>query len=106
MSSDPWDDWETAADAGLIDCEKPKVVANTATANQIIWENANKYSTPVIIHANESIHYKPEVKILKRPEDAKSRKDKVTDKPVKPLADREKDYLEARRKIFEKFEKK
>ncbi|KAI9250700.1 hypothetical protein EDC94DRAFT_697935 [Helicostylum pulchrum] len=106
MSNDPWDDWETAADAGLIDCEKPKVSTTTASANQLLWENANKYATPTIIHANDTVHYKPELRILKRPEDAKSRKDIVAEKPVKAFADREKDYLEARRKIFEKFENK
>lgn len=46
------------------------------------------------------------LKVLKRPQDAKSRKDAVADKPIKALADREKDYMEARRKIFEKFENK
>lgn len=46
------------------------------------------------------------LKILKRPHDATSRKDVVAEKPIKALADREKDYMEARRKIFEKFENK
>jgi hypothetical protein len=43
---------------------------------------------------------------LRRPDDARNKKDAVTEKPIKPLADREKDYLEARRKIFDKFDKK
>ncbi|KAG2198073.1 uncharacterized protein EV154DRAFT_517740 [Mucor mucedo] len=104
MSNDPWDDWETAADAGLIDCKKAK--PTTASANQLLWEKANAYATPVIIQSTTHTEYKPELKILKRPQDAKTRNDVVVEKPIKALADREKEYMEARRKIFEKFENK
>lgn len=110
MSEDPWDDWETAADAGLIDCDipKPKKTQPTALSNKQLWEKANEYSAPVIIHTNDAVHteYKPEIKVLKRPQDMKTKKESVIDKPVKPLADREKEYMEARRKIFEKYESK
>ncbi|CAO3634235.1 unnamed protein product [Mucor hiemalis] len=112
MSEDPWDDWETAADAGLIDCDIPKVkkisTTTTTISNKQLWEKANEYSAPVIVHANNAIHteYKPEIKVLKRPQDAKNKKESVMDKPIKPLADREKEYMEARRKIFEKYESK
>jgi hypothetical protein len=44
------------------------------------------------------------MKILKRPQDAKNRKEASLEKPVKLLAEREKDYMEARRKIFEKYD--
>jgi hypothetical protein len=44
------------------------------------------------------------MKILKRPQDAKNKKEAALNTPVKPLAEREKDYEQAKRKIAEKFE--
>ncbi|CAO3622323.1 unnamed protein product [Mucor fragilis] len=117
MSEDPWDDWETAADAGLNDCKtptekvKPKAAttASTFQSNQQLWEKANQFASPVIVHTNTlAAHadYKPELKILKRPQDAKSKKDITLTKPVKSLAEKEKDYEAAKRLIDEKFQKK
>ncbi|KAL7325785.1 hypothetical protein PS15p_208225 [Mucor circinelloides] len=113
MSEDPWDDWETAADAGLNDCkiptEKVKPKATTFQLNQQLWEKANQFTSPVIVHTNTlAAHadYKPEIKILKRPQDAKSKKEITLTKPVKTLAEKEKDYEAAKRLIDEKFEKK
>jgi hypothetical protein len=45
------------------------------------------------------------MKILKRPQDAKNKKEAALNAPVKPLVEREKDYEEAKRKIAEKFQK-
>ncbi|KAG2200103.1 hypothetical protein INT46_006482 [Mucor plumbeus] len=113
MSEDPWDDWETAADAGLNDCkiliEKVKAKATTCQSNKQLWEKANEYASPVIVHTNTlAAHadYKPELKILKRPQDAKNRKETTLSKPIKSLAEKEKDYETAKRLINEKFEKK
>ncbi|KAI8992396.1 hypothetical protein BDB01DRAFT_778340 [Pilobolus umbonatus] len=100
MNDDPWDDWETAADAGLIDCKKS---ITTKTSNEI------KPNNPIIIHSNDTpshVDYKPDIKILKRPKDVKLPRDKLLDKPVKAIEEREKDYMEARRKIFESFDQR
>ncbi|KAI8880478.1 hypothetical protein K501DRAFT_335371 [Backusella circina FSU 941] len=101
MSTDPWDDWETAADAGLNDY-KPKEKAKVD--NKELWEKANQYTTPVIIMSDNNhtpaADYKPSIKVLKRPENASTIRTQTTKAPVKSLADREKDYEEARRKIF------
>lgn len=43
---------------------------------------------------------------MKRPQDAKSKKEITLTKPVKTLAEKEKDYEAAKRLIDEKFEKK
>lgn len=87
---------------------------------------SNEYASPVIVHTNTlAAHadYKPEVncfnqlilylikhvsqlKILKRPQDAKNRKETTLSKPIKSLAEKEKDYETAKRLINEKFEKK
>ncbi|CAO0800728.1 unnamed protein product [Mucor circinelloides] len=70
---------------------------------------SNQFTSPVIVHTNTlAAHadYKPEVKILKRPQDAQSKKEITLTKPVKTLAEKEKDYEAAKRLIDEKFEKK
>ncbi|KAI8643674.1 hypothetical protein BD408DRAFT_442352 [Parasitella parasitica] len=111
MSEDPWNDWETAADAGLSDLptEKTKTKATTFQSNLQLWDKANEYTCPVIVHTNTlAAHasYKPELKILKRPQDAKNKKDSTLTRPTKSLAEKEKDYEEAKRLINERFEKK
>ncbi|KAI8083328.1 uncharacterized protein B0P05DRAFT_536928 [Gilbertella persicaria] len=103
MSKDPWDDWETATEAGLNDIPKSKTLSN-----QQLWEKANAYSTPMIVHTNQKhTEYKPELKILKRSADIKPDLDPAKKTvQVKALAQRQKDYEEAKRRIEEKFNKK
>ncbi|CEP17751.1 hypothetical protein [Parasitella parasitica] len=112
MSEDPWDDWEAAADAGLSDLptEKPKTKATTTfQSNLQLWDKANEYACPVIVHANTlaaHANYKPEMKILKRPQDVKNKQESTLTRPIKSLVEKEKDYEEAKRLIDEKFKKK
>ncbi|KAI9478446.1 MAG: hypothetical protein EXX96DRAFT_608953 [Benjaminiella poitrasii] len=97
----------------LIDYKKPsskKTITNKS--NQQIWKKANQFATPIIIHTNNDLghtEYKPKLVILKRPEEEKIKQKLKTEKmaaerPVKALEDKVKDYEEAKRKIFEKFE--
>ncbi|KAI8376257.1 uncharacterized protein BYT42DRAFT_573979 [Radiomyces spectabilis] len=109
MGDDPWDDWESAADAGLIDYNAPvKSTRKEKTEEEKskeLWEKANQTLTPTVIRTDSSrTEYKPEIKILKRPSNfprgSGTRKDPATSAPVKTLAEREKEYLAARERIL------
>ncbi|KAG0170649.1 hypothetical protein DFQ28_000496 [Apophysomyces sp. BC1034] len=112
MADDPWDDWETAADAGLLDYKQPhtpgKAVIDEDAENKKLWMEANQYATPVVIRTNSAqTEYKPEVittteiKILRRPKDTPE-KPKINQPAPKTLQEREKEYTAAREKIFGK----
>ncbi|ORZ23300.1 hypothetical protein BCR42DRAFT_446999 [Absidia repens] len=109
--NDAWDDWETAADTGLADFKKPETPKTTSInkqnkedANAKLWKQANEYSTPTIIRTDTiQTQYQPEIKILKRSNDAPRGHLKGTSTgtaQTKSLVDREKDYLLARKRIF------
>ncbi|KAI8340498.1 hypothetical protein BC941DRAFT_417424 [Chlamydoabsidia padenii] len=113
-NNDAWDDWETAADAGIADYIKtptpppPKPTnanykQNTDQANAILWRQANEYATPTVIRTDTvQTQYQPEIKILKRSKDTSQRggRSNTTGGPVKTLEQREKDYMLARQRIF------
>ncbi|KAL1936107.1 hypothetical protein VTP01DRAFT_241 [Rhizomucor pusillus] len=51
-----FDDWESAADAGLIDYTAPvkkekakKTLVDLESEYKRIWEEANRYSTPTVV---------------------------------------------------------
>ncbi|CAO3653870.1 unnamed protein product [Cunninghamella echinulata] len=73
--------------------------------NERLWEKANEYSTPTIIRTDTiRTQYQPEIKILKRspnkPKGPRLPEDNDTQPIKKTLAEREKDYLLARERIF------
>ncbi|CAO3649403.1 unnamed protein product [Cunninghamella blakesleeana] len=114
--NDAWDDWETAADAGLADFKKPiekkkpsppiiKKQVGKKDDNDLLWEKANEYSTPTIIRTDTvRTQYQPEIKLLKRspnqPPGINRSSGKQDTQPIKTLAEREKEYLLARERIF------
>ncbi|KAI8089531.1 uncharacterized protein BX664DRAFT_333250, partial [Halteromyces radiatus] len=112
--NDAWDDWETAADAGLADFKgKPAIPKaqekskqnNMEDSNTKLWKQANEHTTPIIIRTDTvQTQYQPEIKILKRSETPRARPSSTSTNttPIKTLEEREKDYKLARMRIFGK----
>ncbi|CAI2168630.1 20593_t:CDS:2 [Funneliformis geosporum] len=66
MDDDPWDDWETAADAGLD--PKPSKAVDEHEKNKQLWQEANAFAQPEIIRVDTArTEYVPQLRILKRP---------------------------------------
>ncbi|CAG8512939.1 13450_t:CDS:10 [Ambispora leptoticha] len=109
--ADPWDDWETAADAGLD--PKPAKKVDEHEKNKQIWQDANTYVQPEIIRTDTSrTEYVPQVRILRRPREPGSTtithpsllpsSSDDADSMPKTFEEREADYNAARQKIFGK----
>ncbi|KAI8979238.1 hypothetical protein BDF20DRAFT_868384 [Mycotypha africana] len=108
MSEDNLEDWEVAGDFDDLS-RKNKNKASSANAPQQ-KKPANTATTPIIIHTNTEAsytHYKPEIKVLKRPDPGKNgsqsgrNENNNKKQPIyKTLAEKEKAYEEARRRIF------
>ncbi|CAO3668003.1 unnamed protein product [Umbelopsis ramanniana] len=101
---DPWDDWETAADAQLNNYHPPPP-NDDHEKNKKIWTEANTFTVPQIIRQDTvNTTYTPEIKILKRPTNPGSTTatppSAMSKKDVKTLEEREASYQAARRKIF------
>ncbi|KAH8547570.1 hypothetical protein BGW37DRAFT_470922 [Umbelopsis sp. PMI_123] len=101
---DPWDDWETAADAQLNDYHPPPP-NDDHEKNKKIWTEANAFAVPQIIRQDTAkSSYSPEIKILKRPTNPGSTTatppSAISKKDVKTLEEREASYQATRRKIF------
>lgn len=101
---DPWDDWETAADAQLNDYHPPPP-NDDHEKNKKLWTEANAFTVPQIIRQDTvKTTYTPEIKILKRPTNPGSTTmtpaSAMAQKGVKSLEEREASYEAARRKIF------
>ncbi|KAJ2960353.1 hypothetical protein NQZ79_g4348 [Umbelopsis isabellina] len=102
--TDPWDDWESAADLGLNDYHPPPP-NDDHEKNKTIWTEANTYSVPEIITKDTAkTMYTPEIKILKRPTNpgstTRSPSLNTTKKEAMTYEEREASYQAARRKIF------
>ncbi|CAM0141303.1 unnamed protein product [Umbelopsis sp. WA50703] len=123
--TDPWDDWESAADLGLNDYHPPPP-NDDHEKNKKIWTDANTYSVPEIITKDTARSmYTPEVsktsarsyafinitntcinqiKILKRPTNPGSTTHSpglnTTKKETMTYEERAASYQAARRKIF------
>ncbi|CAG8433103.1 7774_t:CDS:2 [Ambispora gerdemannii] len=104
--ADPWDDWETAADAGLD--PKPAKKVNEHEKNKQIWQDANAYAQPEIIRTDTTrTEYAPQLRILRRPKEPGSTTithpsllSDGADSTPKTLEEREANYNAARQKIF------
>ncbi|KAI8060115.1 SUZ domain-containing protein [Gongronella butleri] len=105
---DAWDNWETAADAGLADYVAPKPnKPSKQPSPEALWKDANQHApSPTIIHTDTArTQYQPEIKILKRPTGSTAPMhargtNSGSPKTKKTLAEREKEYQEARERIF------
>ncbi|KAM3584026.1 hypothetical protein VKS41_003994 [Umbelopsis sp. WA50703] len=102
--TDPWDDWESAADLGLNDYHPPPP-NDDHEKNKKIWTDANTYSVPEIITKDTARSmYTPEIKILKRPTNPGSTTHSpglnTTKKETMTYEERAASYQAARRKIF------
>ncbi|CAJ0761345.1 23934_t:CDS:2 [Entrophospora sp. SA101] len=111
MTDDPWDDWETAADANLD--PKPRKIVDEHKTNLKLWQEANTFTHPEIIRTDSTrTEYVPELHILKRPTKPGSTTttnpahllslvdSSIPDFSKKSLQERETEYLLARQRIF------
>ncbi|PVU90961.1 hypothetical protein BB559_004361 [Furculomyces boomerangus] len=108
--SDPFDDWESAFDAGI----EPEIPKKTAERlNAAIWNEANRETVPyeIYLENQNQTFYKSEIKLLTRKKDDTTNSRTPTLQNQTPeekkkideekLRLRELSYQQARKKIFE-----